>query len=525
MATPRRIKNSPSRSTLLPRRNAARPGMGGSNGLPKINGQGGGFWQGLPGSGGENDGGLSHRLKVLMSEKAAEAQGGGGQGGNGNYVPGIGSILHKMGLGTGGGLGTGFGFDQQQKLIVGQELQRIREYMAQHQLEHNAKDQLHFQPGMGIGGTLASWERQLGMPVDQVGQIGATQDQQDMFRKALQFQNNGWGGGGGGWGGGGGGGGHNGGGGNGGGGPGPQDSPGNKHQAGMMPYQPPPQYYSPGNPHDPAQGFSGQPAQSPQQAAMAQAYGAPTSPVQAGAGFGMPPGMPPPQYQPPPQAMGVPQYGAPAQMAPPGPPQGLMPPFAQGSSGAGTPGGDTTPATYGPTQQLQFQTPQLPGWNQFTHGYYGELPQQPGFLTGAGETQWQAIMNQVRNGMAGLQGQYGQIQPQLAQQGLRMQNDYAQAHEATAEDLAARGIFDSGAARETFQQQQAQANRSIQDLLAAGQGQVGDLYGQAGNLFDTAQAELLNLIQQQAAQQATAANAPYHRNNKKPTPKRNKKGK
>lgn len=484
----RKISATLSRSTQTPRRNLARNGVGGTD-PRQAAGQaaGGGFWKGLPGSGGEGDSNFP-----TPARKKAVAQG--QPAGADPYTPGVGHLLRQMGLGGPGlHVGTGFGFDAEQKAAIDTELMRIRQYMADHENQH-LRDQLALGQG-GIAGNLMQWERQLGMHPHDIGPQGATQQQQNMFSSALQYRNNGWGGGGGGWGGGGGGGGGQ-----------QQPPPGSNPPA--NPHDPAnanqfPGYYSPGNPHQPA------PPADPNQF---PGYYSPGNPHQGVGGA-------PPGYAAPAPQQAAPQGYAPQQ-------QGVMPPFAQAAPTQASPmgmGGDTTPATYGPTQQLAFQPLQLPNWNQFAQGGYSELPQAPPGLTGQAFTQEQAYMNQLRNGLAGLQGQYGQIAPQVNQQALQMQNDYGLAHQQAAEDLASRGIFDSGVARDTFQTQQADANRQLQALLQAGQGQVSDLYGQAGGLFDQTNQNLLDLFAQDTANQAANPNAPYQSHKKKPTPKRKKK--
>lgn len=529
----RRMSNSPSRGTLLSRRNPAKPGMGGSN------------RRNTPG----NQQALQQYLQKEMQGKMGNGGGGNGLWGGpkqGN-ASGVGGALRDLGFDAPKG---GFGFNADQQTALMAELARITQGAQGRDINYD------WNASKGIAGNLGLLERQLGMDAHRIAPLGASFDQRQGFANAMGFQgqlphNSGPGGPGGGLppdptipgfpGGQG----H------------PRQSPWDRGHGGwdnpdrrdqwphpqpgpqlpaqqvppgpMLPAQPvpqpmPPYGYSPGNgPHQPPQQpppyseSPGNPANGYQPPSF-PGYYSPGNPHQ-----GMPQGgQPPPQQGPmgsPPASFGPPQqYQGPPPGSQPGPSyqnpgRPVMPPFSGGASGP--PGSSPGGAPYGQYDQLDWDRLNLPNWNQFTKGYYNELPNQPVYLSGAGLVEQQALMNQLRNQQAAFQGQYGQIAPQFNQGAMRIGHDYEQAHNDLEDSLSGRGIFDSSIAPQEMQLQQAGFNRQLQDLTQAGQSQVSDLYAGAGQSFDQTIQALLDLYRQEANRAAEDPHGPYPRKNQK----------
>lgn len=511
----RKVSNTPSRNTLLPRRNPAVPGMGGSTG----------FWRGLPGSGGEGDG------NYPMPRRRPTGDGRGPRPTPGQtppifdrsqmqQVPGIRHMLEQMGLGGGVPEGpAGFGFNTQQRIGIGDELARIQAYLANHPYDPRTHGQgppqLHIGPNAGVGQALQQWEQQIGMHPGNVGTFGAGQHQQDMFRQALGWNPPPIGSGGGGQGG-----------------PGPQ----HMGQAQQVPYPqlqaqqvPVPQQIPPYGQlgHDAQRGGPPMPADPTQfpgyYSPGHRDHGPPQQPPQipwyGQLGHDAPPGPygPPPMQGPPMQPPGMqsPAYMNPAMAAAQA---GAMPPFVPGGTdpAAAAAGGGRDPWA------LDFQQAQLPSWNPAVQAMYGQIPGQPQYLSGAGLASQQGYMNQLRQGLAGLQGQYGQIAPEYNLGGRRIVNDYNQAHASLAESLAARGIYGSGITGQDFTQQQADYNRQLQDLQRAAQQQATGVFGQASDLFGATEGNLYDLYRQEAL---AAAQNPYTPTGKGPMPRRKPKKK
>lgn len=498
MATPRRKKvgNTPARSTQTPRRNPSKPGMGGAN-TPKVN---------------------NSALKNYFRDNVDP----GFWRGNQQQTPigdnmGVAAALRALGIDNGAMPKGGFGFNADQRGSIIDELQQL-----QGGLNGENTPNFDWNNAYGIAGNLRNWERQAGVKGG-IQPLNATQMQREQFGAAVtppgrpvvqggqplpggsggQFPTGPW-------------------------------DPRNHHpgqsppwnpgqppifshpqaqpaypQAGQINYGPvgpgptPPQGYSPGNPH---QGPPPDPTQFPGYYSPGHMHEPP---------YGQQPMQGPPQ-----QAM----YG--------GAQGGMMPPFQGTSPGGSSPG--PTAATgnpqqaqmqQNPRQGLGFQQLDLPNWNQFINGYYGELPQQPQYLTGAGLQQQQALMNQLRNNLSGLGSVYGQVAPQYNMAGQRLQTNYGIDREALGGSLANRGIFEGGLADTQFQRQLGDYNRQLQDLNSAAQGQVSDIYSQAGGQFDDVIAQLLALYSQQAQQQAQSGSAPYEAKKRKPPKKDDKKKK
>lgn len=463
MATPRRVKNSPKQSTLLPRRNSSKPGMGGQN-RPGTSGNPG-LW-----------------------------------GGNQQAPGNVAQALTGLGFDAPDG---GFGFDQGQQSSLMAELARIQQAMAGREMA----PQFDYNPNRGIAGNLGAYERQLGIDPHHIDPLGASQGQRQGFASAVGYQgqlppmqhpmqgppqgppqqHGGWDAGHGGW-------------------QGPnagQPQMGPQQQVPNYP-QHPPQWYSPGH----MGGGMGQ--QQPQIPWYGQ-FGHDAPPGPAGAG----------QYQPPQSfSPGNPGFQNPlmqqqSQMQGQAPPQAAMPPFPGASPTAGAEAAQAS-------QGFGFQPLQLPGFSNFVQPYYGELPTQPSYLTGQGQVQQQAYMNALRNQLAGLQSQYGQVAPEYNLAGTRLGTNYGVDRERLAGNLGSHGVYGSGYADTQFNRQETDYNRQFQDLRSQAQNALGGIYSQAGSAFDQTQQALLDLYAQQARQQAANPSAPYQAH-RKPTPKRKKK--